>query len=155
MRIGYSEDIHRLENGRNLILCGVNIPFEKGCVAHSDGDVVFHAIAECIYGALGEGDLGKHFPDNLESTLNMDSSLIVKDAVKLMKDAGFSIENLDVSIICEQPKLSPFIEKMKENVSILLDTKVKNINIKACTNEKIGEIGKGNAIKAIAVCLLK
>lgn len=154
-RIGYSKDIHRLVEGRKLILGGVVIPFEKGELAHSDGDVLFHAIAESIYGALAEGDLGKHFPDTSNDTLNMDSSIIVKHAVNLAKDKGYHILNLDCTVVLEKPKLAKFIEEIKKNIAGLLNVDCSRVSIKACTNEGIGELGRNEAIEATAIVMLE
>ena len=109
-RIGFSKDIHRLVENRKLILCGVMVPFDKGELAHSDGDVVYHAVAESILCALALGDLGKHFPDNKEETKDMDSALIVKHVVSLMKEEGYRVNNIDVFISLEKPKLKKYIE---------------------------------------------
>jgi len=154
-RIGYAEDIHKLVNNRKLVLGGINIKFDKGLLGHSDADVVLHAIGESILGALALGDLGKYFPDNDKATLNMDSSEIVIAIVKMMKEKHYHVSNIDVSIICEQPKLAPFIEEMRKKVASLLECKADFVSIKAGTNEGLGDIGKGNAIKAIAVVLLE
>ena len=154
-RIGFSKDIHRLVAGRKLIIGGVIIPFEKGELAHSDGDVLYHAVAECILGALALGDLGKHFPDNSDDTLNMDSSVIVSEVVKMMLEKGYKINNIDVFISLEKPKLKDYISQMRENVAKLLQTEIENISIKAGTNEGCGEVGRGEAIEVIANVLLK
>ncbi len=155
MRIGYSEDIHQLVENRPLILAGVHIPFNKGEKAHSDGDVIFHAVAESILGALALGDLGTHFPDNKEETLNMDSALIMKRVYELMSTKGYEINNLDVSLVLEAPKVAPYIKDMRNNIASLLHTDLNNVSIKAGTNEKMGPLGEGKAVKAIAVVLLK
>ena len=154
-RIGFSKDIHRLVAGRKLIIGGVIIPFEKGELAHSDGDVLYHAVAECILGALALGDLGKHFPDNSDDTLNMDSSVIVSEVVKMMLEKGYKINNIDVFISLEKPKLKDYISQMRENVAKLLQTEIENISIKAGTNEGCGEVGRGEAIEVTANVLLK
>ena len=154
-RIGFSKDIHRLVEGRKLIIGGVIIPFEKGELAHSDGDVLFHAVAESILGALALGDLGKHFPDNSDDTLNMDSSVIVSEVVKMMLEKGYKINNIDVFISLEKPKLKDYISQMRENVAKLLQTEIENISIKAGTNEGCGEVGRGEAIEVTANVLLK
>ena len=154
-RIGFSKDIHRLVAGRKLIIGGVIIPFEKGELAHSDGDVLYHAVAECILGALALGDLGKHFPDNSDDTLNMDSSVIVSEVVKMMLEKGYKINNIDVFISLEKPKLKDYVSQMRENVSKLLQTEIENVSIKAGTNEGCGEVGRGEAIEVTANVLLK
>ena len=155
MRIGYSEDIHELVENRKLLLGGVHIPFEKGEKAHSDGDVLFHALAESILGALALGDLGTFFPDNSNDTLDMDSSLIVKKVYELMDERNYMVGNIDISVILEKPKLAPYIMKMRKNIASLLHTNIENVSVKAGTNEKLDAIGEGRAIKAISIVLLK
>ena len=155
MRIGFASDIHRLVEGRKLILAGVVVPFELGELAHSDGDVVYHAVAESILGALALGDLGTHFPDTDDKFKNIDSSLLVKEVVSLMKQEGFVIGNIDVSITLEKPKLKGYIQDMRKNIAALLETDIKNVSVKAGTNEKLDEIGKGFAVKAESIVLLK
>lgn len=154
-RIGYSKDIHRLGPNRKLLLAGVHVPFELGEIAHSDGDVVYHAVAESILGALALGDLGKHFPDTSDDTLDMDSSLIVKYVVERMEEKGYSINNIDISISLEKPKLASYILEMRKNIAALLKTDLDNVSLKAGTNEKMGEVGKGEAVEAYSVALLK
>lgn len=154
-RIGYSEDIHQLVEGRKLMLGGIHIPFELGEKAHSDGDVLIHAIAEAILGALALGDLGKHFPDNDAQYKNISSEIILTKVYELMVRNGYEINNLDTSIILERPKLSPYIDEIRLNLSALLHTEIDRISIKAGTNEGIGELGSEKAIKSIAVVLLK
>jgi len=155
MRIGFASDIHRLVEGRKLMLSGIHIPAPFGELAHSDGDVVFHAVAESIIGALALGDLGSHFPDTDDRYKDMDSSLIVKQIVSLMKEKGYVINNIDVSITLEKPKLRPYIDEMVINLANLLETAKENVSIKAGTNEKLDEIGQGKAVKAEAIVLLK
>ena len=155
MRIGFASDIHRLVVGRRLILSGVVIPFKLGEEAHSDGDVVYHAVAESILGALALGDLGKHFPDSSPKYKNIDSSIIVKEVVKMMKSKGCIINNIDVSITLEKPKLKDYIEAMRANLASLLETSIENVSIKAGTNERIDSLGRNEAVKAEAIVLLK
>ena len=155
MRIGFASDIHRLVEGRKLILSGVVVPFELGEKAHSDGDVVYHAVAESILGALALGDLGKHFPDSDPKYKDIDSSIIVKEVVKLMKENGYQINNIDVSITLEKPKLKDYIELMRFNLANLLETAIENVSIKAGTNEGCGPLGRSEAVKAEAIVLLK
>ena len=154
-RVGFSKDIHRLVENRKLIIAGVVVPFEKGELAHSDGDVVYHAVAESIYGALAMGDLGKRFPDNCDETLNMDSSLIMKDAVSCMFEKGYEVNNIDVFISLERPKLKDYINEMRNNLATLLNVKVDQVSLKAGTNEGCGEVGRGEAIEATSTVLLK
>ena len=155
MRIGFASDIHRLVKGRRLILSGVVVPFELGEEAHSDGDVVYHAVAESILGALALGDLGKHFPDSDSKYKDIDSSIIVKEVVLMMKNRSCRINNIDVSITLEKPKLKDYIEQMRTNLAGLLETSLENVSIKAGTNERVGPLGKNEAVKAEAVVLLK
>ena len=154
-RVGFSKDIHRLVENRKLILAGVVVPFNKGELAHSDGDVVYHAVAESIYGALALGDLGKRFPDDSNETLNMDSSLIVKSAVFNMVFNGYEVNNIDIFISLEKPKLKDYIEQMRKNLATLLKVQLSQVSVKAGTNEGCGEVGRGEAIEATAVVLLK
>ena len=154
MRIGFASDIHRLVEGRKLMLAGVCVPFPMGELAHSDGDVVYHAVSEAILGALALGDLGKHFPGTPEYK-DIDSSIIVKKVADMMLNKGYEINNIDVSITLEKPKLQPFIVEMRQNLALLLNTSLDNISVKAGTNEGIDEIGKGLAVKADAIVMLK
>lgn len=154
MRIGFASDIHQLVENRKLILAGVVVPFEKGEKAHSDGDVVYHALGESILGALALGDLGTHFPDNDDKYKDMDSSLIIKQIKKMMDDRGYKVNNVDISITLEKPKLKPFILEMRKNIAALLDIEIDQVSVKAGTNEKLDEIGKGNAVKAESIILL-
>lgn len=155
MRIGFASDIHRLVERRKLILAGVRVPFLLGELAHSDGDVVYHALAESILGALSLGDLGTHFPDSDDKYKDIDSGVLVKEVVSLMKQEGYRIGNVDVSITLEKPKLKDYILKMRENIASLLETDIKNVSVKAGTNEKLDEIGKGLAVKAESIVLLQ
>ena len=154
-RVGFSKDIHRLASGHKLIIGGVVVPFDKGEVAHSDGDVLYHALAESILGALALGDLGKHFPDTSDETLNMDSAIIVSKVVEMMEEKGFEVNNVDVFVSLEKPKLKDYILKMRENVASLLKVELDQVSIKAGTNEGCGEVGKGEAIEATSMVLLR
>lgn len=154
MRIGQSRDVHRLVEGRDLIIGGVKIPFEKGLLGHSDADVLLHAIAESILGALALGDLGHHFPDNSKDTEGMDSLVILAEVKKLMDEKGYKIVNLDSIIVIEKPKMAPHIGNMRENIARVLDTDIENINVKATCNESMGYIGRGEGALAEAVVLI-
>lgn len=154
-RIGFSKDIHKLVENRKLIIGGVVIPFEKGELAHSDGDVLYHALAESILGALALGDLGKHFPDTSNETLDMDSSVIVSKVVEMMLEKGYEVNNVDIFVSLEKPKLKDYISQMRENVARLLKVKLDQVSVKAGTNEKMGEVGKGEAIEASSIILLR
>ena len=155
MRIGFASDIHRLVEGRKLILAGVVVPAPFGELAHSDGDVVFHAVGESILGALAIGDLGTHFPDNDDQYKNIDSSILLNRIVEMMKDQGYEINNIDVSITLEKPKLKDYIYDMRKNLARLLNTNISNVSIKAGTNEKLDALGRGKAVKAEAIVMLK
>ncbi len=155
MRIGFSRDIHRLVSNRELILGGVNIPYSKGLLGHSDADVIYHVVAEAIYGALNKGDLGTNFSDKDEKNKDLDSALIVTDAVTKMKNDNFEVANIDILVVLEEPKLSPYLPKMQENIAKLLETSISNVSLKTSTNEGIDEVGNKNAIIAYAIVLLK
>lgn len=155
IRIGYGEDIHRLVSGRKLILLGVSIPFDLGLIGHSDADVGYHAVSDALLGSLGLGDIGKYFPPSDPSIEGIDSLLIVKKCLGLVKARGYAVNNCDVSIITEEPKLSPYIEAMKENLSLALEVSDLQVSVKAMTNEGLDAIGKGEAIKAIAVLTVR
>lgn len=154
MRIGVGYDSHRLVEGRRLMLGGVNIPFEKGFAAHSDGDVLCHAIIDSILGALGAGDIGKHFPDKDIRWKDASSVMLLDNIVRLTRSSGFDIMWIDSVIIAERPMISPHIEDMKEAIS-RSGISPAIISIKAKTNEAMGFIGKGEGIAAWAVCILK
>lgn len=155
MRIGFASDIHRLVEGRKLILAGVHIPAPFGELAHSDGDVVYHAVAESILGALALGDLGKHFPDSDMKYKDMDSSIILSEVVKMMKEKNFKVGNIDISITLETPKLKDYIFDMRKNLAHYLETDINNVSVKAGTNEKLDALGRGEAVKAEAIVLLE
>jgi 2-C-methyl-D-erythritol 2,4-cyclodiphosphate synthase len=155
IRIGYSRDTHILVEGRDLFLGGIKIPFEKGLLGHSDADVLLHAIAEAILGALALGDLGTHFPDNDPKYKGIDSKILLKEVVQMMKNKGYKIGNVDTMLILELPKMKPHILEIRESIAGLLETSVDNISVKATTNEKMGYLGENKAIEANAVVLLE
>ena len=155
MRIGMGYDVHRLIEGRKLILCGVEIPYEKGLLGHSDADVALHAIMDALLGAAALGDIGKHFPDT-DPKYESASSMKLLEAVKeLLDEKCFVIENIDATIIAQRPKLLPYMEEMKKNVAGVLDLTEDRVNIKATTEEGLGFTGSGEGISAQAVCLLQ
>ncbi len=154
MKIGLGYDIHRLVKGKKLFLGGIEIPFKKGLLAHSDGDVILHAVSDAILGALGKGDIGEHFPNTNKIFKGIKSSLILAKVFDFVKTSGLKISNLDVTLIAQEPKISLYKNKMKKNISGILKVTPDKINIKATTNENIGLIGKGKAIAALAVVLL-
>lgn len=155
MRIGFASDIHRLVGGRKLMLGGVDVPHWQGELAHSDGDVVYHALAESILGALALGDLGSHFPDSDPQYKNIDSSILVKHVVKMMNEKGYAVNNVDISITLQEPKLKPFIEQMRQNIASLLNVDMDAVSIKAGTNENLDAVGMRLAVKAESIILLK
>lgn len=155
MRIGQSTDIHQLVEGRDLILGGVKIEYEKGLLGHSDADVLLHAVCEAIIGALGLGDLGKHFPDTDPKYKGINSMILLAEVYKLMDLEGYKIGNVDSTVLLEQPKLAPHKAKMEENIAKVLHTDVKNINVKATRGEKMGFVGRKEGIMAQAVVLLE
>jgi 2-C-methyl-D-erythritol 2,4-cyclodiphosphate synthase len=154
IRIGQGIDFHRLENGLELWLGGVKIPSVKGCVAHSDGDVLLHAICDALLGAAGLMDIGFYFPDSSAEFKNIDSKILLKKTISLIKDKGFSIVNIDSTLCLENPKLSPFIMEMRNTISAIAETDSENIAIKATTTEKLGFTGREEGIVALAVVLL-
>lgn len=155
MRIGMGYDVHRLVEGRKLILCGVEIPYEKGLLGHSDADVALHAIMDALLGAAALGDIGKHFPDT-DPKYEGASSMKLLEAVKgLLDEKCFVIENIDATIIAQRPKLLPYMEEMKKNVAGALELTMDRVNIKATTEEGLGFTGSGEGISAQAVCLLQ
>jgi 2-C-methyl-D-erythritol 2,4-cyclodiphosphate synthase len=154
MRIGNGYDVHRLTENRKLILGGVEIPFEKGLLGHSDADVLIHAIMDALLGALALGDIGKHFPDNDESYKGISSILLLEKVMEIIKKEGYQIGNIDAVIVAQKPKLAPFIEKMRENIAKACGTELNQISIKATTEEGLGFTGNGEGISSYAVTLL-
>ena len=153
-RIGHGYDVHRLVPERALILGGVTIPFEKGLLGHSDADVLLHAICDALLGAMGLGDIGKHFPDNDPAFKDIDSRILLLRTAELIREKGWQIGNIDATVVAQAPRLSPYIEKMKENIATVLDLPQNTINVKATTEEHLGFTGEGLGIAAHAVCLL-
>lgn len=155
MRIGHGYDVHRLAEGRRLILGGVDIPFDKGLLAHSDGDVLIHAVIDSVLGASALGDIGTLFPDTDDAYSGADSVTLLKKAAEKVSLSGYRIGNIDAVIVAQQPKLAPFIEKMRGMLARALDIDINQISIKATTEEKLGFTGDGSGIAAHAVCLLE
>ena len=155
MRIGFGYDVHKLVKDRKLILGGVEIPNEFGLAGHSDADVLIHAIIDAILGALAAGDIGQHFPDSDEKFKDIDSRILLRETAKKLNDASYEICNLDSTICAQKPKLQKYILQMRKNVSEDLHTTIKNISIKATTEEGLGISGKEKGITATAVVLLK
>jgi len=153
-RIGYGYDVHRLESGRALILGGVRIPHAKGLLGHSDADVLIHAIIDAILGALTQGDIGKHFPDTDPAYHKIDSRILLRRTTELMLSSGWRINNLDSTICAQNPRLSPYIDIMRQNLAADLRTALANISVKATTEEGLGFSGREEGISATAVVLL-
>ena len=153
-RIGFGNDIHRLETGNPLILGGVKIESELGAVGHSDADALTHAITDAILGALALGDIGSHFSDKDDRWKNADSFVFLAEAVRMMKEKGFGVVNIDSTISLEKPKLRPYIEKMRENLAKILEIGIESVSIKAKTGEKVDAVGKQKAIKAEVIVLM-
>lgn len=155
MRIGSSIDIHRLVENRRLVIGGIEIPYTKGCLAHSDGDVLIHAIVDALIGALGLGDIGEHFSDKDPKYQNIDSTYFLKEIKKMLEKDEYEIVNIDSLVILEQPKLKDYKQKMKENIALHLGIDSSKVNVKAGTNEGIGPVGRNEAIEAHATVLIR
>jgi len=153
-RVGIGYDVHKLEFGNTLILGGVTIPGKKGTVAHSDGDVVIHAICDAILGAASLGDIGHFFPDNDEKYKDINSKILLKEVFKMIDKLGYSIVNVDVSIILEEPKLKDYLNDMKFEISNCINVSKENINFKATTSEKLGFVGREEGVACHAITLL-
>ena len=154
MRIGHGYDVHGFAEGRKLILGGVEIGYEKGLLGHSDADVLTHAVMDAMLGACALGDIGKHFPDTDPEFLGADSLKLLKKVSELVRNEGYELCNLDVTVLCERPKLRPYIDEMRKRLSGILDTEIGNVSIKATTEEGLGFTGEGLGIAVHAVCLL-
>lgn len=154
MRVGFGFDVHQLVEGRELWLGGIRIPHSKGLLGHSDADVLIHAICDAMLGAANMRDIGYHFPDTSDETLNIDSKILLKKTLALIQTKGYCFGNLDATVAAEAPKLNPYIEQMKTCLAEVLSTDADNISIKATTTEKLGFTGRGEGISAYAVVLL-
>ena len=154
MRIGHGYDVHRLVEGRGLILGGVNIPYELGLLGHSDADVLLHAVSDALLGAAGLGDIGKHFPDTDPKYKGADSRVLLRHVVKLVRESGYGISNVDVTMIAQRPKLKDYIPRMVKNIAEDLQIAENRVNVKATTEEKLGFTGSGEGMACHAVCLL-
>lgn len=155
IRIGHGYDVHRLTEGRRLILGGVEIPHEKGLLGHSDADVLVHAVMDSMLGALALGDIGKLFPDTDSRYEGADSIALLKRVTEIISEKGFCVGNIDCTVICQSPKLAPHIEKMRENIAAAADCDISRISVKATTEEGLGFTGTGGGIAAHAVCILE
>ena len=154
IRIGHGYDVHALAEGLRLVLCGVEIEHRKGCVAHSDGDVAIHAICDAMLGALALGDIGKLFPDTNQQYKGIDSTVLLKHVVELIKSKGYSISNIDCTIAMQRPKLRPHIDTMRERLSEVVGIAVDRISVKATTTEHLGFEGREEGVSTTAVVLL-
>lgn len=155
MRVGFGYDVHALIEGRKLILGGVDIPYEKGLLGHSDADVLLHAIMDALLGAAALGDIGKHFPDTDNSFKDIDSLVLLSKTNAILKNNDFSINNIDTTIVAQAPKISPYIDKMRENISRVLDIDVSCVSVKATTTEHLGFEGRKEGISAYAAVTVK
>lgn len=155
MRIGHGYDVHRLVEGRALVLGGVRIPFEKGLDGHSDADVLTHAVMDALLGAAAMGDIGKLFPDTDDRYLGADSIALLREVDRRLTEAGYRLGNLDVTVIAQRPKLAPYIGQMRQTLAAALRTELQNVSVKATTEEHLGFTGSGEGIAAHAVCLLE
>ncbi len=154
MRVGLGYDVHKLVEGRLLILGGVTIPYEKGLLGHSDADVLVHAVMDALIGAMGLGDIGKHFPDTDPAYKGADSIGLLRHVGALMTSKGYELGNIDATIIAEKPKMAPHIELMQKNIAEALGADISQVNVKATTEEGLGFTGDGSGISAQAVCLI-
>ncbi len=155
MRIGHGYDVHKLVENRDLILCGEKIEFEKGLLGHSDADVALHALCDAMLGACAMGDIGRHFPDTDMKYKGISSMLLLKEVREIVKKAGYKLSNADITIVCQRPKLAPYIENMQKNVASVLEVNQNQINVKATTTEKLGFEGSGEGISTTCVVLLE
>ena len=155
MRIGHGNDVHKFTENRKCIIGGVEIPFEKGLLGHSDADVLLHAICDALLGAAALGDIGKHSPDNDNSFLNIDSRILLRKTVELLEEKGYQVGNIDATVIAQKPKMAPYISQMAENIAKDCKTDIKNINVKATTEEGLGFTGELLGISAHAVCIIE
>ena len=154
MRIGHGYDVHRLVPERRLILGGVDIPYELGLLGHSDADVLTHALMDALLGAAALGDIGKLFPDNDDAFLGADSIELLKTVTSVLKENGWRLTNADCTVIAQRPKLAPFIDEMRNNLAVAMDSEVSQVSVKATTEEKLGFTGEGLGIAAHAVVLI-
>lgn len=154
MRVGQGYDVHKLVEGRKCIICGVEIPFDRGLMGHSDADVALHALSDALLGAAALGDIGRHFPDTDPKFESADSRILLRNVVCLIREKGYEVVNADVTIIAQKPKMMPYIEKMRENVAADLGVSLDEVNIKATTTEKLGFEGREEGISSMAVVLI-
>jgi 2-C-methyl-D-erythritol 2,4-cyclodiphosphate synthase len=155
MRIGHGYDVHRLVEGRKCIIGGVDIPFEKGLLGHSDADVLLHAVMDAVLGAIAAGDIGKLFPDNDPAYKGADSLVLTRRVAEVMRERGYRLGNIDATVIAQAPKLAPHITAMRENIAAAFGVETDRISVKATTEERLGFTGTGEGIAAHAVCLIE
>lgn len=155
MRVGHGYDVHRLVSRRELIIGGVNIPYKKGLLGHSDADVLLHAICDALLGAAALGDIGKHFPDSDDGFKGIDSRKLLRNTVSLIAEKGYKIVNIDATVIAQKPKMSPFINEMRKNIADDCNILADCVNIKATTEERLGFTGKLKGISAHSVCIIE
>lgn len=155
MRIGFGFDVHKMVEGRKLIIGGIDIPYEKGLLGHSDADVLIHSIMDSILGALALGDIGKHFPDTDPKYKDISSMILLENVYNIMKDEGYMIGNIDSTVAAQSPKLAPYIDEMRGNLARILNTSIENINVKATTTEELGFVGRKEGISSYSVCILE
>ena len=155
MRIGHGYDVHKLVECRDLILGGVKIPYEKGLLGHSDADVLLHAVSDALLGAAALGDIGKHFPDTDPTYKGADSRKLLACVAEKIREAGYRVENVDVTMIAQKPKLLPYISQMRQNLADTLGVTISQVNVKATTEEHMGFTGDGSGMSCHAVCLLE
>ncbi len=155
MRIGHGYDVHKFCDDRKLIIGGVEIPYEKGLLGHSDADVLLHAVSDALLGAAALGDIGKHFPDNADEFLNIESRILLRRVVALLKEKGYKVGNIDATVIAQKPKMAPFIDTMRQNIADDCGISVDFVNVKATTEEGLGFTGELLGISAHAVCIIE
>lgn len=155
LRIGHGYDVHRLVNGRALILGGVNIPYDKGLDGHSDADVLLHAVMDALLGAAALGDIGKLFPDSDDAYLNISSMLLLEKVAQTLQEAGYAVVNIDATLIAQAPKIGPYRDEMRRNIASALALNVSQVNVKATTEEHLGFTGTGEGMAAHAVALIE
>jgi 2-C-methyl-D-erythritol 2,4-cyclodiphosphate synthase len=154
-RIGSGVDFHQLGEGRKLMLGGVHVPYERGCIGHSDADVLLHAICDALLGALALGDIGVHFPDKDDRYKNIDSKILLEETVRLIRSEGYSIVNVDSTLCLQEPKIKPYVPKMQETIAAVLGLTIRDISIKATTTEQMGFVGRKEGVVAYATALLQ
>ncbi len=155
LRIGHGYDVHRLVEGRPLILGGVEIPFERGLLGHSDADVLLHAVMDALLGAAALGDIGKLFPDHDDRFLNISSLILLEHTAEALEQAGYSVVNIDATVVAQKPKIAPYLEQMRRNISETLGVSLEQVSVKGTTEEKLGFTGDGSGIACHAVCLIE